>query len=381
MFTFALDPQALFAERSRQFAGWGIPWPVIRRMQARITDCWSESPGGWAREWMQEAESAERQRRFLQAALLYGAARFPCVATPLRVQALQGQMACFERATHSMPLRVERRHVALGDPNPGTMPVHLYAPRAGGERPLVLLSGGVDTGKVELHRLACLLAGLGRFRVAAIDMPGTAESGLPLTADAHRVYQGLLAALAPTGRKAVLGVSFGGHWAAKLALLGDVDAAVDLGGPTVVFESGSAFMRSLPNGMPGIIANALGLPGMPDDAEMAALMQPFSLRHQGLLTGQGGAPMLVVNGEHDQYIPQEDSTLFACHARHRVWLMRGMSHCAAEGLVRILPAVLAWLRMRLYGETPAARLASALAEAMLPARLTFASPRQGRPTA
>jgi hypothetical protein len=83
--------------------------------------------------------------------------------------------------------------------------VHLYAPTADDARPLVLLSGGVDTGKMELNRLACLLARIGRFRVAAIDMPGTGESRMALTADAENIYQELLATLAPTGKKAVLG--------------------------------------------------------------------------------------------------------------------------------------------------------------------------------
>jgi len=55
MFTFSLDPHALFAGRSQQFAGWGIPRPLIWRMQARISDSWSEGPGGWACDWMQEA--------------------------------------------------------------------------------------------------------------------------------------------------------------------------------------------------------------------------------------------------------------------------------------------------------------------------------------
>lgn len=371
MFTFPLDPQALFHERSRQFAGWGIPWPVIRRMQARIRDCWDEAPGGWAYEWISEAREAERQKRFILAALLYGAARFPCITSPLRIQALQAQMTCFERGMHGLSLQVERRQVALTGPCALTMPVHLYSPRTGGEPPLVLLSGGVDTGKVELHRLACLLAQMGRFRVAAIDMPGTAESGLPLTADAHLTYQGLLNALAPNGRKAVVGVSFGGHWAAKLALLESVDAAVNLGGPTVVFESGSAFMRSLPNGMPGIIANTLGLPGMPEDAAMANFMRPFSLQAQGLLERQICAPMLVINGEHDQYIPQQDSMVLARYARNKIWLMRGMTHCAAEGLVRILPAIVAWLRVQLLGNTVGARLALSLAEWMLPGQLAL----------
>lgn len=59
-------------------------------------------------------------------------------------------------------------------------------------------------------------------------------------------------------------------------------------------------------------------------------MRPFSLRRQGLLHGNACVPMLVINGEQDQYIPQEDSTLFARYTGNQVWLMHGMTHCAAE---------------------------------------------------
>lgn len=368
MFTFPLAPQDLFAERSRQFAGWGIPWRIIRRVQARVDDSWREGPGGWAWEWWQEAVAAEQEGRLMRAAMLFGAARFPVIATPLREQALERQALCFGQAARRLPGQFERRHVPLASAGGLAVPVHLYAPGAASQLPLVLLSGGVDTGKMELHRLAYILAQAGRFRVAAIDMPGTGETRVPLTAAAEGIYQELLAVLAPSGPKAVLGVSFGGHWAAKLALLGAVDGAIDLGGPVTVFESGSAFTSSLPNGMAGIIANACGLAAMPGLAEIDALMRPFSLRGQGLLGRAGAAPLLVINGEHDQYIPQEDSTLFAGRNGNQVWLMRGMTHCAAEGFMRIVPAMIAWLRLRLHGESRAAQLALRLAEGVLPAR-------------
>lgn len=369
MFTFPLDPDELFTERSQQFASWGIPRHVIHRVRASIQDNWHDGPGGWPYEWWREAEKAEHAGRWMRAAMLFGAARFPVLASPMRQLALERQVACFERAMRRSPVHFERLQIRLDSTGNGRMPVHLYAPTANGNQPLVLLSGGVDTGKMELHRLACLLAKIGRFRVAAIDMPGTGESGMALTADADAIYQELLAALAPTARKAVLGVSFGGHWAAKLALLGQVDAAVDLGGPAVVFESGSAFARALPNGMAGIIANAWGLAAAPDEAEIEQRMLPFSLRQQGLLEGNTCAPMLVVNGAQDQYIPQQDSTLFARYPDNQVWLMQGMTHCAAEGIVRIMPAVTAWLRLHLYGQTIPSRLLLGLAKQFLPRRL------------
>jgi len=366
MLTFPVTPDELFLERSRQLASWGIPWRSIRRVRARIDDTWREGPGGWTYEWWQEAETAEQAGHLMRAAMLYGAARFPSVATPLRERALERQARCFEPAALRLPGRFERHHVELTRAGPGSLPVHLYAPVGSGGIPLVLLSGGVDTGKMELHRLAYVLAHLGRFRVAAIDMPGTGETRLPLTPDAEGIYAELLDTLAPTGPRAVFGVSFGGHWAAKLALLDAVDAVVDLGGP--IFETSRDFVVGLPNGMDGILANALRLSSMPSPGDYGALIRPFSLRDQGLLGRDTCAPMLVINGEHDQYIPQEDSTQLARYPANRVWLMRGMTHCAAEGLPRIVPSIVTWLRWKLHGDTPGDRMAFTLAQWLLPAR-------------
>lgn len=375
MFTFPVEPHDLFAERGRQFAnGWGIPWKIIRRVQSRVDDNWREGPGGWTYEWAMEAAASERKGQLMLAAMLYGAARFPVVATPMRQQALERQADCFERAARGVRGYFERRHVMLASAGGQRMPVHLYAAAAWGEQPLVLLSGGVDTGKMELHRIALMLARIGRFRVAAIDMPGTGESGVALTPHADGIYRELLGMLAPSGPKAILGVSFGGHWAAKLALQGAADAVIDLGGPAVVFDAEASYASTLPNGMAGIIANALRCPGMPSDEEIGALTRPFSLRGQGLLDGKNCAPLLVINGAQDQYIPQEDSTLFARYPGNQVWLMRGMTHCAAEGLPRIVPSMVAWLRLRLYGETFGTRLMFSLARRLLPARVAVNAP-------
>jgi esterase FrsA len=59
--------------------------------------------------------------------------------------------------------------------------------------------------------------------------------------------------------------------------------------------------------------------------------------------------------------------MFARYPENQVWLMRGMTHCAAEGVARILPAMIAWLRLRLYGETMSTRLLFELTKTILPA--------------
>jgi esterase FrsA len=366
MFTFPLDPRALFAERRRQFVGWGIPASRLARIEARVTDTWSEAAGGWAREWWNEAARAEAGHHWLLASLLYGAARFPVAATPLRREALQRQVACFVRASSSF--RLDFARVMVRTPHGEPFPVHRYRPPGDGAHPVVCLSGGVDTGKMELHRIAQLLARIGRFEVIALDMPGTGETAMPLREDSDAVYRAVLAQCAGARRKALLGISFGGHWAAKLALRGDVDAAVDLGGPVGALDRDADDAGRLPNGMSGIVANAMRLPAVPDGAALADLLARFSLRRQGWLDGAHCRPLLAVNGGDDPYIPATDTRVFARYPGAEVWLLPGLGHCAAERITRVMPAIIAWLRLALHGDHPRERAVLAAAKWLLPPR-------------
>ncbi|RKP46940.1 alpha/beta fold hydrolase [Trinickia fusca] len=369
MFVFPLNPRELFDERRIQFLRWGIPRSVIERVERRVTDNWREGPAGWTYEWSQEATAAAADKRWLLASMLYAAARFPVVCTPLRHEALRKQVDCFMRASTSFPVRFERIAVRAAANGTARFPVHVYRPKREGHYPLVCLTGGVDTGKMELHRLALALALYGRFTVVAMDMPGTGETDLPLQSDCDAVYHTVLSQLGGTARKAIVGVSFGGHWAAKLALRGDVDAAINWGGPIGAARMDASHASRLPNGMTGIIANATRLPGMPDIAGTERLLQMFSLKNQGLLDRTDCAPLLAVNGDCDPYIPSGDVQVFSRYPSAQVWLLRGLGHCAAEASIRVVPGMLAWLRLAMHGDSVSSRFASKLAQCILPPRV------------
>jgi esterase FrsA len=361
VFTFELSPLELFAERERQIAGWGIPWQVVNEVRMQARDMWSDDTGGWVPAWARQADRAERNGAWLLAALCWGAARFPCFATPSRKAAYERQLAAYERASADFPVRFERLVLDVpSEHGPTPVPVHLFARRRRPGRGLVVLSGGVDTWKVELHRLSVTIARATGLQVAALDMPGTGESKLALTPGADAVLAAVIRRLAErvgSDGTAFFGVSFGGHWAAKLALLGEVDAAIDLGGPVGAGES-TVDVANLPNGMTGIVAHALGLDRLPTDEEAQALVDGFSLRRQGLLDGDGAtsAHLLAVNGEHDLYIPPEDTTVFRSQPKATVWVVKGAGHCAAERIRLVIPPALAWLSARLHREARAYRV-------------------------
>lgn len=344
MFTFPVEPGALLHERTRQFTALGIPGPVLVRARSRIRDMWGTSEDGWTPVWAAEADRALRAHNPLLASLCWGAARFPCLATADRRAAHERQLDAYLRAAPRFPVRFRRRVVEVPEP----VPVHLLQRRRMPRPGVVILSGGVDTWKMDLHRLAVATALATGLLVAAVDMPGTGESTLPLTPDADRTLKGLATELrrAYPGPVGFYGISFGGHWAAKLALGGHVDAAIDLGGPTGA--SGRRIdVPALPHGMAGIIGNALHLDAMPDADVIDDLLARFSLRGQGLLEQPGGSPLLAVNGSADPYIPLGDTTALAGRPGTDVWIVRDATHCAPERFAPLTLALWGWLTARL----------------------------------
>ncbi|MGW3562393.1 alpha/beta hydrolase [Streptomyces sp. NPDC000941] len=361
MFSFDIAPAELFEERGRQFTAWGIPARTVARARDAITDMWGMGPRGWVPVWARLAEEAERAGQWSRAAQLWGAARFPALATPERHEAYARQRAAYARATadsRRLPVRFARGNAQLPAEGGGTAPypVHLMA-RHRWRRPGVLvLSGGVDTWKIELHRMAAATALATGLLVVSVDMPGTGEAPGPLTWDSDRLLSALVDEIRrwrPDEPVAYLGLSFGGHWAVKLAVRGVVDAAVNIGGPTGAAEPENPIdVLALPYGMPGILGNALGLDRLPDDpAEVGDILASFSLRRQGLLGptapgAAGGVPLLAANGAYDHFIPRGDTSRLANRPNTTVWIVPGATHCAAEHLRPLLAASWTWLLTR-----------------------------------
>jgi esterase FrsA len=352
MLTFDIAPEALFRERSRQFAAWGVPAPAVARARGEITDMWGTGPHGWVPVWARLARAAEAEGEWLRAAQLWGAARFPALATEDRQEAYERQRAAYTRATtgRRLPVRFARGTVDVPmDGGTLPLPVHLMARRRWRRPGALVLSGGVDTWKVELHRMAVATALATGLLVVCVDMPGTGEAPGPLAPDSDRLLAGLVSEIrrwSPGEPVAYLGLSFGGHWAVKLARQGVVDAAVDIGGPTGAGEPEETVdVLALPYGMPGILGNALGLDRMPEAAGIDDMLGAFSLRRQGLLdpAADSGVPLLAANGAHDQFIPRGDTARLAELPGTTVWIVPGATHCAAEHIRPLLAASCAWL--------------------------------------
>jgi esterase FrsA len=353
-YTYPIETEAMFEDRAAQFVGFGVPTADVERMRSTITDMWLDGPGGWTFEWSAlAADYASKGEPYL-ASLLYGCAKFPCLAEPSREIALANQIEQYLAASPTFPVSSERRIITVPYRDSRLdVPVHIYSTTGGYDAsPVLLFGGGVDTWKTDFHAMCVAAAQHTDATVLAFDMPGTGEiAGAPLNGDADEIVLGLVAEARQTGNGTVghIAFSFGGNFSAMTGLCGAVDAAVDDGGP-VVDAFDAEHLARLPYGMFDIVGNAIGFTAKPSLEELAAACAPLS--RAALLAQSRNASMLVVNGADDYFIPQSDTLVFQGRPKTEVHLIEGTGHIAMSKLDTVLPMLLGWLRSQLAA-TPA----------------------------
>lgn len=350
-YTYPIKTEAMFEDRAARFVAFGVPAADVDRMRSTITDMWLDAPGGWAFEWSAlGAQYADKGEHYL-ASLVYGCAKFPCLAGPQRAVALAKQVEHYVAASPSFPVRFERRILPVPYLAAEVdVPVHIYSTTEDYQSsPVLLLSEGVDTWKMDVHSFCVAAAQHTGAIVVAFDIPGTGEiAQVPLNSDGDQVVLGLVAAARRIGNGTVghIAFSFGGNFSAMTGLSGVVDAAVDDGGP-VKDSFTPEHLSQLPYGMFDIVANAFGFTSRPTLDELVGAGAQLS--RSALLDRPTNAPMLIVNGADDYFIPQSDTLVFQGRPDTEVRLIEGTGHIARSKLDTLLPMMLGWLRERLAG--------------------------------
>jgi esterase FrsA len=343
-YTYSITPHAMFEDRFEQFVALGIARMEVEEMRGAIADMWSDAPGGWVFEWSRLARRHLEANQSYAASLAYGCAKFPCLANEAKRKALANQAITYLAAAPGFPVKFERRYVAT--PFAGrtaTIPVHLYS-RAGryDQAPVLLISGGVDIWKMDIHGICVALAQRLSVTVLAFDQPGTGENPAPLAIVSDEIVVGLArqARDIGNGKVAHFGISFGANYSAMTGLIGAVDASVVLGGPIEQAFANEA-LEKLPYGMPDIVSNAMGFDHQPTMQEFVSAAAKLSRR--ALLGRAGNAPMLVINGANDYFVPQADTRVFEGRPKTEVHLIAGAGHCARSKLSDVMSLVFRWL--------------------------------------
>ncbi len=302
---------------------------VLNRLDSLDPDAWGREWGRLAARYEARAEETEQKgdrdagEDYYLAYEYFRIGRYPVPSSPEKMSCYRGAIRTYLKAGRYFEAPVERIEIPFEGKK---VVVYLQVPRGLARPPVVMHWGGVDGWKEDSRGQSEALHRLGLATVT-IDMPGTGENpALGQEPKAERTFSAAIDYLENRRdidgkRVAVMGRSFGGYWAAKLAhveakrLRGAVNwgagihytfqpewlrpaltetASQYLMGPASLLDSRSYCFR----------AKSL--------EEVLEIAPRLSLVTQGWID-KPSAPLLFVNGKHDDQHPVADIYLAMEH--------------------------------------------------------------------
>ena len=312
---------------------------------------WSEL-GARHEERARQAEAAGNRAAakdgYLKAFGYYGIGRHPFPSTPGKQHAYRKAREMHLAASRHFETPLER--VAI--PFQGKEIVgHLRLPKKT-PAPLVMHWGGIDNWKEERYTFAERFVKEG-WSCFVLDSPGTGECPMLASPDAHQVHVATLNYLMKRSeidpnRIAVVGASFGGYWATKLAHVEPerLRAVVNWGGGIHRFFQPEWQERSrhADSYLFDLIEARANLFGKKSFEELSEVMPALSLLDQGWLD-KPCAPLLLVNGKEDKQVPVEDFYLLLEHGNPKTIRLFPGGHMG--NIPFVFETVIPWLHKKL----------------------------------
>ena len=319
-------------------------------------------PELWAKAWMSAGvrwESAASENKvkgqhqaakeaYLKAYTYYGIARHPFPSSPGKREAYRKTREMYLAAARYFDPPLERIVIPFsGKEIVGYLRLPSKRPA-----PLIMHWGGIDNWKEERHQFAELFLQQG-WACFLMDSPGTGESPVLASADAHQVYSVALDYLVQRTevdreRIAVVGASFGGYWSTKVAHVEHqrLRAVVNWGGGIHYFfqPEWQERSRNAPSYLFDLIEARANLFGLKTFEELVQVMSVLSLKDQGWLD-KPCAPLLLVNGKEDKQIPIDDFYLLLETGEPKTVRFFPGGHMGNSP--DILPTILRWLHRQL----------------------------------
>ncbi|TFY91186.1 alpha/beta fold hydrolase [Pseudomonas kairouanensis] len=290
----------------------------------------------WAAVWLKAGNTVVEQAKgaeasgdkelasalYMKASGLYFLGRFPCPNHPDKERCAGLERETYLAASRSWKEPIRRIAIPFaGRSDEGTEVIgYLRKPVGIKSPPLVIMWGGVDAWKEQMTAACNAFLAKG-VATLALDNAGTGESPVKGVVDAERQFLAALDWAAEQedlqgDRVALLGRSFGGYWATKLAhtAASKIAAAVNWGGGAhYMFERSWVEASRYPDSyLMELVETRCRMLGATSDEEYIAGFKQLSLLDQGLLD-LPSAPLLLVNGKHDRQCPIEDIQLLLDH--------------------------------------------------------------------
>jgi len=341
---------------------------LVGRLSSLDPDLWGSEWGKLGQKYELRGEEQARLgnreeagKVYYQAYEYYRIGRYPVPSSPEKMNCYKAALRSFLKAAPCLDPPLERVEI----PFEGRKVVgYLQIPKGTVRPPVVMHWGGVDGWKEDRRTNSESLHKLG-LATLTIDMPGAGEN--PLLGQDPRAERTFSAAMDylemrsdVDGRRiAVMGGSFGGYWAAKLAYVEAkrLRGAVNWGAGVhytfqeewlrpALTERASQYLMG-----PSSLLDARSYIFRVKTLEEVLRIAPsLSLKTQGLLD-QPSAPLLCVNGKEDDQHPVQDIYLLLEHGSPKeVRIFPGAGHMGrkpGQSNHEVQEIVTCWLKQRL----------------------------------
>ena len=323
----------------------------------------SQDPELWAREWARvandyEAKAADLERAgklseardaYIQAYAYYAAGRYPTPHTPGKMACFRKSLEMYEKAGKYFTPVLERVEIPFAD---SRIPLYVRVPADDRKHAIVINFGGIDSFKAESYEYDEGLQAAG-MATCAVDMPGVGECPVKASAHADAIFSAVIDYLErrpdiDARLIAIMGRSFGGYWAAKMAHVEAqrLRAAVVWGGGVHYFFQHDWLHQSTHAEsylMDHDIARCR-IFGVDTLADLARPWSELSLKDQGWLD-KPSCPMLIVNGKNDLQTPIADLYLLLEHGTAKAARVFPGGHMGQTP--QTLPTIVEWLKNEL----------------------------------
>jgi hypothetical protein len=293
-------------------------------VESVLANLTSKDPELWAREWSrvakvyeqkgaeleQSGKFKEARDAYIQAYAYYATGRYPTPHTPGKMECFHKSLRMYEKAGKYFDPVLERVEVPFGDTK---IPIYVRVPQNGQKHPIVINFGGIDSFKAESYEYDEGLQKVG-MSTCAMDMPGVGECPIKASPTAESLFSAVIEYLAKrpdvdAKRIAIMGRSFGGYWAAKMAHVEAqrLRASVVWGGGVHYFFQ-EDWLRESTNAESYLMDHDIARCRLFGINNVDALVEPWSalsLKDQGWLD-KPSCPMLMVNGKNDLQTPIDD---------------------------------------------------------------------------
>jgi esterase FrsA len=341
---------------------------VLRRLDSLEPELWGKEWGKFGARYEAFGEEQEKHGKkkeagetFYLAYEYYRIGRYPVPSSPEKMNCYKGALRTFLKAAPTMDPPLERIEI----PFEGKKVVgYLQIPKGTNRPPVVIHWGGVDGWKEDRRSNSELFhkEGLATF---TIDMPGAGENPcLGQEPRAERTFSAAIDYLETRKdidgkRIAVMGGSFGGYWAAKVAhteakrLRGAVDWGAGVHRtfqeewlrPALTVTASQYLM-----GPASLLDARSYIFGVKTLEEVLQIAPSLSLVTQGLID-QPCAPLLCINGKEDDQHPISDFYLLLEHGSPKdVRIIPGAGHMGrkkGQSNDEVQQIVTRWLKERL----------------------------------